>query len=179
MWLELSAEQQASYATVKKEISDAIMPMEFVSLEEFHRRKLRPGESLSVFVHSGKNLLDQATPELEKTARDQLLLHQFLAGIPNAVSRQLRAAGEIKTLDAAITRTRLLMTIDDFGSGTAAIAEKPGEIDVLKEQIALITEQVAVLSTGAANTPRYSANDAQQPHYRPLFRLQPNGTPAA
>ena len=88
VWLELSAEQEASYATAKKEISDTIMPMEFVSLEEFHLRKLRPREALSVFVHSGKKLLDQPMPELEKNARDQLLLHQFLAGIPNAVSRQ-------------------------------------------------------------------------------------------
>ena len=163
VWLELSAEQQASYATAKKEISDTIMPMEFVSLEEFHLRKLRPGEALSVSVHSAKKLLDRAMPELEKNARDQLLLHQFLAGIPNAVSRQLRATGEIKTLDAAITRDRLLMTIDDSGSSTAAVAEKPGEVDVLKEQIALLTEQVAALSTGAANTPCYSINDARQP----------------
>ena len=77
-----------------------------------------------MFVHSAKKLLDQAMPEVEKNARDQLLLHQFLAGIPNAVSRQLRATGEIKMLDAAVTRARLLMTIDDSGSSTAAVAEK-------------------------------------------------------
>ena len=87
--------------------------MEFVSLGEFHRRKLRPGEALSVFVHDAKKLLDQAMPKLEKNAREQLLLHQFLGGLPETISRQLRATGEVKTLDTAIARARLLMTIDE------------------------------------------------------------------
>ena len=79
-------------------------------------------------------------PELEKNARDQLLLHQFLAGIPNAVSRQLRATGEIKTLNATVTRARLRMTM--LPGVARLLGEKPGEVDVLKEQIALLTEQV-------------------------------------
>ena len=33
------------YATAKKEISAALTPMEFVSLDDFHRRKLQPGEA--------------------------------------------------------------------------------------------------------------------------------------
>ena len=101
VWLELSEEQQQSYATAKKELSIALMPMEFVSLDNFHQRMMRPGEALSVFVHDLKKLLEQAMPELDAPAREQLLLHQFLAGIPDSVSRQLRATGEIKTLDAA------------------------------------------------------------------------------
>ena len=40
VWLELSEEQQGCYATAKEEICTALMPMEFVSLDEFHRRKM-------------------------------------------------------------------------------------------------------------------------------------------
>ena len=69
IWLELSEEQQGDYATAKKVICDAIMPMEFVSLDGFHQRKLRPGEALSVFVHDLKKLLEQAIPGLDKTVR--------------------------------------------------------------------------------------------------------------
>ena len=45
-------------------------------------------------------------------SKEPLLLHQFLSGIPESISRQLRASGEIKTFDKAIERARLLMTIE-------------------------------------------------------------------
>ena len=57
------------------------MPMGFVSLEEFHRRKLQPGEAISMFIHDLKKLLEMAIPEMNKEARDPLLLHQFVAGL--------------------------------------------------------------------------------------------------
>ena len=139
VWLELSEEHQGCYATAKEENCTALMPMEFVSLDEFHRRKMRPGEALSIFVHDLKKLLEQAMLGLDKKSRNQFLLHQFLAGMPDAVSRQLRATGEIKTLDAAVVRARLLMTIDDHGQA-AAVAEERTEVEVLGEQVALLTE---------------------------------------
>ena len=51
IWLELSEEEQDDYASAKEALVKAMMPMEFVSLDDFHRRKLRRGEALSVFVH--------------------------------------------------------------------------------------------------------------------------------
>ena len=78
IWLELSKEHQGDYAAPKKEISTAIMPMEFVRLDRFYRCKLQPGETISMFVHDLKKFLEQAMLGLEKQARDMLLLHQFL-----------------------------------------------------------------------------------------------------
>ena len=69
------------------------------------------------------------------------------------MSRQLRATGETKTLDAAVVRVRLLMTIDDHGQA-AAVAEGSTEVQLLRKQVALLTEQVATLSTS-----RRTAND--------------------
>ena len=123
--------------------------MEFVSLDEFHRRKLRPSESVSIYVHDLKKLLDQAMPGLEKVTRDQLLLHQILAGLLEAVSRQLRATGETKKLGSTIERARLLMTIEGGGQ-TASISRKeavPSEVESLQEQVTALTEQVSALST--------------------------------
>jgi len=73
-WMELTDEQQGSYEEAKKRLLETMMPIEFVSLDDFHHRKLRPGEALSVFVHDMKKLLDYAMPGLDKTARDQLFL---------------------------------------------------------------------------------------------------------
>ena len=57
----------------------------------------------------------------------------------------MRASGEIKTLDAAMARARLLMTIQS--QPVAALEEKPSDIQLLTEKVALLTEQVATLST--------------------------------
>ena len=57
--------------------------MNFVSLEDFHRRKLRPGEAISLYVHDLKNCLYTYTIlDMEQAAKEPLLLHHFLVGIP-------------------------------------------------------------------------------------------------
>lgn len=90
IWLELTADQQKDYTVAKREIQNAIMPMGFVSLDEFHRRKLRPGEAIPVFVHDLKKLLEMAIPGINKEAKDSLLLHQFVAGAYNQTVKSIR-----------------------------------------------------------------------------------------
>ena len=168
VWLELSEEQQTDYETAKKAICEAMMPMEFVSLDEFHRRKLRPGEALSIFVHDLKKLLEQSMPGLDKAVKEKLILHQFVAGLPDAMSKQLRATGEVQKLDDTVARTRLLMTIDDQEQ-SAAVPEKPSGVELLREQVALLTEKVAALSTspvGRSNAPTTGTNRPLRPRSR-------------
>ena len=130
IWLELTGEQLEDYGVAKGEIAKAMRPMEFISLDDFHCKKLRPGEAISVFVHNLKKLIDHAIPDMAKEARDPFLLYQFLVGLPDGI-RQLRASGEVKTLDAAMKPTRLLMTIDS--QPVAMLEEKPSEVQLLTE----------------------------------------------
>ena len=65
-----------------------------------------------MYIHEVRKLRTRALPDLEQAVREPFLLHQFLAGIPEAIFKQLRASGEVTTLNAAITRAKLLMTID-------------------------------------------------------------------
>ena len=51
IWLELSEEQQANYETAKAKIIKAMVPVRFVSLDDFCARKLRPNEALPVFFN--------------------------------------------------------------------------------------------------------------------------------
>ena len=67
--MDLSAEEKDNHETVKKTLTSKLTPA---------------------------SLLLQAMPDLDTTTRDQLLLHQFVAGLPQAVSPQLRATGEAK-----------------------------------------------------------------------------------
>ena len=112
VWLELSSDEQKDYATTKKKIIDAIKPMSFISLDNFHKRVLRPGEPLSLYVHELKQLLNQAMPDISVETTEQLLLHQFLTGLPHEVSKQLRATGATDTLKAAVERAKILMTVE-------------------------------------------------------------------
>ena len=39
-------------------------------------------------------------------------MHQFLTGVPSDVSKPIRAASEVTSLDQAIEKARLLMAVD-------------------------------------------------------------------
>ena len=107
----------------KEKIIGKMMHMAFTTLDDFHRRQLRPGEPLPLFfVHDLKTLLSRAMPDIDAIARSQLVLHQFLVGLPVKVSRQLRASGETNDLDKTIERARLLMAIDDQEQDDATAA---------------------------------------------------------
>ena len=109
MWLELNEDEQKRYEDAKAKIIERMSPVQFVSIDGVYRRKLLPGEPLSVFAHELKRLMDQAMPDADAGTRKQLLTHQFLTGIPDEVSKQLRAAGETDDLERIIQRAKLLM----------------------------------------------------------------------
>ena len=93
--------------------TEALMPIGFTLLDKFHSRRLLPGESLSLFSHELKKLLEHAMPEIDQKTRDQLLLHQFVAGLPVQVSKQLRAVGATTELKSTVQRAKLLMSLEE------------------------------------------------------------------
>ena len=88
-------------------------------------------------------LLDQAMPGLAAEAKQQLLLHQFLTGLPISVSQQLRATGNTKVLDQVVKRAKLLLVVQEQ---TAAITSEETEVLKLRAQVSQLTEQVAALN---------------------------------
>ena len=86
VWIELTTEQQDDYNQVKTALEKAIMPMNFVSLDDFHDRRLRPGEAIMLYAHDLRKLLTHAIPGMALASREPLLLHQFLARIPEPIS---------------------------------------------------------------------------------------------
>ena len=143
VWLELSQEEQKDIARAKEKMIQKMAPTEFVSLEKFQRRKMLPGEAISLYLHDLKMLLDQAMPILAAEAKQQLLIHQFLAGLPASVSQQLRATGNTQVLDQVVERAKLLMVVQEQ---TAAITSEETEVSKLRAQVSQLTEQVAALN---------------------------------
>lgn len=68
IWLELCEDEPQDYKTTKKLLCKRIMSIEFISLEDFHKRSYRQGVSLSVFLHDLKKPLSIAIPNLEASA---------------------------------------------------------------------------------------------------------------
>ena len=96
----------------------------------------------------------------------QVILHQFLSGLPGSISRQLRASGDTKDLGAVVQCAKVLMTVMEHEQ-TAALTSTsatPSEVGQLKTQITQLTEQVAALTT------------RQKSETQTLFLLQPTGT---
>ena len=156
VWLELTEEDKEDYGKAKKAIKSKLLPPAFSALNKFNQRTLLPGEALPLFVHDLKRLLSHAMPELPQEARDQLLLHQFLNGLPPAISKQLRSTGDTRQLEATVERARLLMTISESEQSVASIshndteAKERCEVMQLMTQVAELTEQVAALAARQA-----------------------------
>ena len=138
-------------------------------------------EPLSVFTHDLKQLLAQAVPDLkDANATGQLLLHQFLAGIPESVSRPIRASGEVQDLDKAVERARLLMTVNEAHNAAAVVPDsQPASVtSKLEEQVAKLTEQVAALAarpTHNSGQAQDSARQRQRPRFIRCFRCNRMG----
>ena len=125
IWLKLTADEQKDYTATKMKIIDAIKPMSFVSLEDFHKQALHLGESLFLYVHELKSLLCQVMPDISAQTMNLLLLHQFLTGLPYEVSKQLRATGATDTLKTAVERAKILMTIEQEAPANPVAAAQP------------------------------------------------------
>ena len=84
--MELSEAEKEDDKSAKTQMITRMALARFVSLKDFKERWLLSGESLLVFLHVLKQLLEQAMPEADAATRKQLLTHQFLTGLPTHMS---------------------------------------------------------------------------------------------
>ena len=95
-------------------------------------------------------------PHISDAVREQLLLHQFLLGLLQDISKQLRATGAKTTLTIAMQRARLLVTIEDQGETAAMSTKQPSanEFLQLQQQLSDLSEQMASLSLHQPGKPQ-------------------------
>ena len=158
VWLEMSDDEKDTYGAAKEALTEKLNPEAFVTLEEFHKRKMRPDETPTLFAYRLKKLLERARIGVTREAKDKLVLHQFLSGLPPAISRQIRATGETRNLQTTVERARLLLSLEE--DQVAAVEKKPTEVKVeepvhkLVEQVAVLTKQVEALTSNTQHQPR-------------------------
>ena len=133
----------------KQALTNALKPTEFSAFAEFQSRKLRPGETVHMYLHHLKRLLDAAMPELEEDSKNKILFQQFLAGVPEECSRVLRTNPDITTIDAAVTRAKLLLTVsvEKSALSVAAVTDTDTcpEVRALQNSVQYLTEQMSTL----------------------------------
>ena len=115
-----------------------------------------------IYVYELKQLLRQAMPELAENASQQLLIHQFLAGLPAPVSCQLQAVGNTTNLEQIVELAKVLMVVDS-SEKIAAVQSENSEVSSLKAQIQELTEQVAALTTQKNSKKQINASIANKP----------------
>ena len=84
-----------------------------------------------MYLYQLRKLLDQAMANMDDIVRETLLLHQFVVGLP--ISRHIRAAGKPRKLNSVVDRTRVLMTIEEQCSKTAAVCDKTVGMNELQQ----------------------------------------------
>ena len=140
----MDEEERKEYEKVKEKMVEILMPTGFVTLDQFYQRKLMPGESLFVFIHDIKKMLEHAMPKIDGETWNKLLLHQLMAGLPSEINKQLRATGETKDLDETIRRARLLLSLEEQHAATATVSNESSELDLklqsVSKQIETLTE---------------------------------------
>ena len=148
-WLGIAAKTRTNYAATKQALTNSLKSTEFAAFAEFQSRKLRPGKMVHMYLHHLKQLLDAAMPELEEDSKNKILFQQFLAGVPDECNWVLRANPDIMTIDAAVTRAKLLLTVSGEKSAlsvaTVTDAAKCPEGRTLQDSVKYLTEQMSTL----------------------------------
>lgn len=80
--LELDETQQADIKEIEKKLRSCLSKAPEFYLNQFYKREVRGGESISSFCHCVQGLLEKGLPGLEKTIRDKLLRSRLLAVAP-------------------------------------------------------------------------------------------------
>ena len=110
----LTTNERKDYGTVKGKLLSAFKPEDitFTSLSEFHGRTIFPGERPQKYLFELKRLLNKAFPQMAEEAKEQLLFEQFIRGLPKAIYENIRTSPDIKTSDAAMKRTQILIRLE-------------------------------------------------------------------
>ena len=92
-------------------ILEKLSPQAFVSLGGFHSGGFTLA-SLTLSMCMREEAFESSNARDSWWAQNQLLLHQFLSGIPEDISKPIRAASKVKSLEQAVVKARLLMAVD-------------------------------------------------------------------
>ena len=116
VYQQLSQSDKRDFSKLKEALLLAFGADSFAAYEQFSTRRLRPGETVDVFIAGLRKLalLFGGLP-------DKALICAFVAGLPDAARQALRASSRMEALaiDEVVARARAIMA--DDSATTAAV----------------------------------------------------------
>ena len=109
-------------------------------------------------------------PEISGEAKEALLLHHFLEGLPSNMGQQLRIIPEIKTVDQALARARLLSASSDSVCVAPVVTQ---DSDKESHQLAGIESTLSQISERltALEVNQISSKAQKSPSHNEILRL--------
>ena len=147
---DIPMDDRKNYEIVKAALQRALIPEEgkFIAMDTFHKRSLFPSESVQIYVYELKKLINRALPDIATEAKEQLLFHRFVTGLPVQMSREIQLNSSITSLEEAVKKAKVLMTyenkqmdsicsiIKDLKIQEGQPVQKPLEMQLPESQIA-------------------------------------------
>ena len=158
---DIPMDDRKNYDIVKAALQGALIPEEgkFIAMDAFHTRSLFPSESVQIYVYELKKLINRALPDIETEAKEQLLFHRFVTGLPVQMSREIQLNSSITSLGEAVKRMTyenkqtdsICSIIKDSKAQEGQPLQKPLELQRPESQIANLEESISELSIQLAN----------------------------
>ena len=124
VYQQLSSADRKEYATIKSALLSAFALDKYQAYEQFVSRKLREGEAVDVYMADLRRMAG-----LFGGMSDDGLACAFVAGLPEAVRRSMRAGTRLEqmTVSELLARARAVMADTDTGIVAAAVPSgRPG-----------------------------------------------------
>ena len=115
-----------SFDELRQALVDKFLPPESRSARynEFQVAKIKPTESTEAFTYRLEQMLSVAIPDLDGTARTEILKHQFIKGMPSLVEIRL-LENPTYTYAQCVVAARQLLAVHRDGLGSVS-SEKSG-----------------------------------------------------
>uniref|UniRef100_A0A5S6QBE1 RNA-directed DNA polymerase n=1 Tax=Trichuris muris TaxID=70415 RepID=A0A5S6QBE1_TRIMR len=165
VYQSLHKEVLNTYSSLKEALNTRLLPAELLhsALQHFEERKLKPGETVEAFAYHLRRLLRLAMPSLDDASTENLLLHHFVRGLPSAHSRALRLCDDIKTLEDAVSKARLISDIDSEETNRSSpSAATTNALDNKLDQLTYAVQQLHLQLHA-----RQQTNDSTPPYFQP------------
>ena len=121
IYKELPNLANLSFNEVRQALVDRFLPPESRSARygEFQMAKILPTESTEAFTYRLEQLLSVAIPDLDGSARTEILKHQFIKGMPAMISTRL-LENPTYTYPQCVVAARQLLAVHRDGISTAS-----------------------------------------------------------
>ena len=125
VFARLSDADKTDFDKMRLALLEAFRSPPQLAMTAFQTRRLRPDESVDEYAYHLRRLLADAMPALaDETAQSAMLVHQFVAGLPENFRHKILELNQSSTMDAALLTAKRLLALQS-SVAAATITQPP------------------------------------------------------